>query len=162
MRNDGTLVRPFLGLLTLSCWLCLSGTACRGKGLPGVPGAAGNGACPSFANAEAVARTDFAHEFKLKADVAHKLKAGVEAAVELKALADRIDADLKLGCGDLARDLGKSEKFENGGAAPPSPPWTKRARSSAHRRTWCSRRARPIARHRWTRWSIARRTATRA
>src|SRR5439155_12873457 len=117
MRNDGTLVRPFLGLLTLSCWLCLSGTACRGKGLPGVPGAAGNGACPSFANAEAVARTDFAHEFKLKADVAHKLKAGVEAAVELKALADRIDADLKLGCGDLARDLGKSEKFENGEAA---------------------------------------------
>jgi hypothetical protein len=106
--------RPFLFLVSLSSVLAMTAAGCRGKGVPGIPS---GGACPSFASAEAVAKVDFAHEFKLKADVAHKLKAGVEAAVELKALADRIDADLKVGCVGLATDLGHAESFEDGQAA---------------------------------------------
>jgi hypothetical protein len=70
-----------------------------------------------LASAEAVAKLDFAHEFKLKAEVSHKLKMGVEAAVELKAFADRIDADLKVGCGGLAKDLGDNGTYEDGQAA---------------------------------------------
>jgi hypothetical protein len=41
----------------------------------------------------------------------------VEAAVELKAFADRIDADLKVGCGGLAKDLGDNSSFEDGQSA---------------------------------------------
>src|SRR5947209_1648308 len=113
MSTDRPSARAFLVLLSLAGWLSVTTAGCGKKGLGSISG----GGCPNLASAEAVASVDFAREFKLKADVAHKLKAGVEAAVELKALADRIDADLKLGCGDLARDLGKSEKFENGEAA---------------------------------------------
>jgi hypothetical protein len=101
-------------LVSLSCFLAATVAGCHGKGVPGIPT---GGGCPNFASAEAVARVDFAHEFKLKADVAHKLKAGVEGAVELKAFADRIDADLKVGCGGLAKDLGKDERFEDGRSA---------------------------------------------
>jgi hypothetical protein len=104
---------PFLVVLALSGLFAMTIAGCNRKGLPGVPG----GGCPNLATVEGVARVDFAHEFKLKADVAHKLKAGVEAAVELKAFADRIDADLKVGCGGLAKDLGSEEKFEDGQSA---------------------------------------------
>ncbi len=114
MKIQRPTVRPFSLLLALSWFLSLTVAACGKKGLPGVPG---GGGCPNLASVEGVARVDFAHEFKLKADVAHKLKAGVEAAVELKAFADRIDADLKVGCGGLAKDLGNDETFQDGQSA---------------------------------------------
>jgi hypothetical protein len=114
MNATGPLAKPFLLVLSLSWILSMTAAGCGGKGLPSVPG---GGGCPNFASAEAVAKVDFAHEFKLKADVAHKLKAGIEGAVELKAFADRIDADLKVGCGGLAKDLGQSGPFEDGQAA---------------------------------------------
>ncbi len=113
MSTQRPYARPFVVLLAFSWILSMTAAGCR-KGLPGVPT---GGGCPNFASAEAVARVDFAHEFKLKADVAHKLKVGVEASVELKAFADRIDADLKVGCGGLAKDLGNNDAFEDGKSA---------------------------------------------
>ncbi len=105
--------QPFFVLLALTGFLATA-AGCGGKGVPGMPG---GGSCPNFASADAVAKVDFENEFKLKADAAHKLKAGIGAAVELKAFADRIDADLKVGCGGLAKDLGNHESFEDGQAA---------------------------------------------
>ncbi|MDB4994277.1 MAG: hypothetical protein JWM74_1709, partial [Myxococcaceae bacterium] len=53
-----------------------------GGGLPGVPGA-----CPDLASASAVAKLDFASEFKIEAKSSAKLKAGLQAAAELKEFA---------------------------------------------------------------------------
>src|SRR5258706_9508345 len=114
MSTQRPSARPFLLLVSLSCFLASTVAGCHGKGVPGIPTVGG---CPNFASAEAVAKLDFAREFKLKADVAHQLKAGVEAAVELKAFADRIDADLEVGCGGLAKDLGKGDHFADGQTA---------------------------------------------
>jgi hypothetical protein len=82
-----------------------------GPSLPGVPGA---GKCPDMAHVEAIESFDFEKEFKLKADVAAKIKAGAGAAVEMKALADKIDGDLKVACGNLAHDLGTAGDFPSG------------------------------------------------
>lgn len=80
--------------------------------LPGVPNIAGN--CPDMTKVEAVDSFDFGKEFGLKADVAAKIKAGAGAAVEMKALADKIDGDLKVACGNLAHDLGATGDFKDG------------------------------------------------
>jgi hypothetical protein len=81
--------------------------------VPGAPGIPGVAKCPDM-NADAIASFDFEHEFKLKADVAAKIKAGVGASVEMKALADRIDGDLKTACSKLVVDLGGKGDFANG------------------------------------------------
>ncbi len=81
-------------------------------GLPNVPGVPG--ACPDFSSADAVAKTDFASEFKLQADVGAKLKAGVQASAEIQEFAGKIDADLKAACGGLASDLGAKGDFKSG------------------------------------------------
>ncbi|HLK40824.1 MAG TPA: hypothetical protein VKU41_28920 [Polyangiaceae bacterium] len=84
-----------------------------GGGLPGIP--SGGGACPvDMAKVEAIESFDFEKEFKLKADVAAKLKAGASAAAEMKALAEKIDGDLKLACGNLAHDLGGAGDYKDG------------------------------------------------
>ena len=75
------------------------------KGIPGADKLPGKANCPEM-NAEALASFDWAGEFKIDAKVGGKLKGGVAAAVELKAIADAIDADLKVACGGIAKDLG--------------------------------------------------------
>lgn len=64
-----------------------------------------------------IAKVDFAAEFKIAADPAHKMKAGIAAAAELRAFAESIDADLREGCGGLAKDLGAGGSFADGKAA---------------------------------------------
>jgi hypothetical protein len=85
-------------------------------GVPGagaLPGGAGGG-CPDMANVEAIDSFDFEKGFNLKGEVAAKIKAGVGAAVEMKALADKIDGDLKKACGTLAHDLGGGADYKGG------------------------------------------------
>ncbi len=77
--------------------------------LPGVPGA-----CPDFSSADAVAKIDFASEFKIKADVGAKLKAGVQAAAQIQEFSAKLDADLKDACGGLAKDLGATGDYKTG------------------------------------------------
>ncbi|MEO8797846.1 MAG: hypothetical protein ABI551_08175, partial [Polyangiaceae bacterium] len=77
--------------------------------LPGVPGA-----CPDFSSADAVAKIDFASEFKIQADTAAKLKAGVQASAEIEEFSAKLDADLKDACGGLAKDLGATGDYKTG------------------------------------------------
>jgi hypothetical protein len=97
-------------------------TNCGGA-MPALPGGGGGGGsplggltgnCPDMAKVEAIESFDFEKEFKIKADVAAKIKAGAAAAAEMKALSDKIDADLKVACGNLARDLGVQGDFKDG------------------------------------------------
>ncbi len=81
-----------------------------GGGLPGVPGV-GGGSCPDMANVDAIEKFDFAKEFKLKADVGLKIKAAAAAAADTKAVADKIEADLKVACATLAKDLNVAGDF---------------------------------------------------
>ena len=80
-----------------------------------VPGVGGK--CPDLTKPEAILAFDFATNFKLSADVGAKLKAATAAAVELKGFADQIDADLKAGCGPIAKDLGVAGDFKDGKSA---------------------------------------------
>src|SRR6266545_1319763 len=84
-------------------------------GAPSIPGAPGN--CPDMASADAVAKFDWQKEFKLEASTSGKLKGGLAAAINLKGLAAEIDGDLKVACGNLAKDLGASGDFPDGKAA---------------------------------------------
>jgi hypothetical protein len=72
----------------------------------GALGKLAGGNCPDMANVDAVAKFDWAKNFKLKADVGAKIKGGVTAAVNLQALHAQIDGDLKVACGGIAKDLG--------------------------------------------------------
>lgn len=89
-----------------------------GGGLPGgIPGAdqiPGAAKCPDMSNPDAITDFDWAANYKVDAATSAKLKGGVAAAAELKLVADQIDADLKLGCGGLAKDLGATEDFKTG------------------------------------------------
>ena len=87
----------------------LSGAA---SNVPGV-----GGKCPDLTKPEEILAFDFATNFKLKADVGLKLRAATAAAVELKGFADQIDADLKSGCGPIAKDLGTGADFKDGKSA---------------------------------------------
>ena len=84
--------------------------------MPKVPGAPGTCSLDLSGGVDAIENFDFASQLKLDAAVAGKLKAGTVAAVEIKAVADKIDADLVVGCGGLAKDLDASPdgKFANG------------------------------------------------
>ncbi|HKQ54797.1 MAG TPA: hypothetical protein VJT12_02795 [Methyloceanibacter sp.] len=86
-------------------------------GVPGVPNIPGAGSCPDMANVDAVANFDWQKEFKLDASASGKLKGGLSAAINLKALAAEVDGDLKVGCGNLAKDLGATGEFADGKAA---------------------------------------------
>lgn len=81
-------------------------------GLPGVPGK-----CPDLSNPEAILKADFVGDFKISAQAGAKLKAATAAAVELKGFADQVDADLKAGCGGIAKDLGAGSDFKDGKSA---------------------------------------------
>ena len=80
-----------------------------------VPGVAGK--CPDLSKPEAIMSFDFAGNFKLDAEAGAKLKAATAAAVDVKGFADQIDADLKAGCGGIAKDLGTGTDFKDGKAA---------------------------------------------
>jgi hypothetical protein len=67
-----------------------------------------------MAKVEAIDAFNFEKEFNLKADIAAKIKAGVSAAAEMNALSGKIDADLKVACGDLAHDLGATGEYKDG------------------------------------------------
>lgn len=84
-----------------------------GGKLPGVPGVPG--ACElDVTKPEAIAAFDFQKEFSLQAAAAAKLKGGALAAVEIKAFADKVDADLKVACGALNKDLGGADDKATG------------------------------------------------
>ena len=87
-----------------------------GGGLPGIPGV-GGGSCPDMANVEAIEKFDFAKEFKLKAEVGGKIKAAAAAAADTKAVADKIEADLKVACATLAKDLSVAGDFADAQSA---------------------------------------------
>jgi hypothetical protein len=96
------------------------GTGCGALGAAGnlasnVPGVGGK--CPDLSKPEAILAFDFATNFKISATAGAKLKAATAAAVELKGFADQIDADLKAGCGGLAKDLGAGSDFKDGKSA---------------------------------------------
>jgi len=83
--------------------------------LPGVGGLAGK--CPDLSKPESIMAFDFAANFKISAEAGAKLKGATAAAVDLKGLADQVDADLKLGCGNIAKDLGAGGDFKDGKSA---------------------------------------------
>lgn len=79
--------------------------------------AAAAAGCPDTSSVAAIARFDWAKEFKLDAKVGGQIKAGLEAALELKGFAAKLDADLKGACGPLAADLGKPGEYGDGKSA---------------------------------------------
>jgi hypothetical protein len=85
-------------------------------GAGGLPGGMGAN-CPDLSKPEAILAFDFAGNFKISAEAGAKLKAATAAAVELKGFADQVDADLKAGCGGLAKDLGVAGDFKDGKSA---------------------------------------------
>jgi hypothetical protein len=106
---------PVLALGLASPWLLNCGAKMPATpGLPDVPGAGAVPGCPSTASVEAIESFDFEKEFKLDAQAAGKVKAGLAGAVEIKAFSDKVDADLKVACGDLAKDLGAGGDFKSG------------------------------------------------
>ncbi|HSO39098.1 MAG TPA: hypothetical protein VLT33_41515, partial [Labilithrix sp.] len=85
-------------------------------------GAAGNipgapGKCPDLSKPETIMAFDFAGEFKLDAQAGAKLKAATAAAIDIKGFSDQIDADLRAGCGPIAKDLGTGGDFKDGKSA---------------------------------------------
>ena len=84
-------------------------------GLPNVPGVPGK--CPDLSKPETIMAVDFASTFKVSAQAGAKLRAATAAAVDIKGFADQIDADLKAGCGNIAKDLGAGSDFKDGKAA---------------------------------------------
>lgn len=110
-----TLSWPLFALALSSPLLMDCGGMPSIPGVPNVPGMPGN--CPDMANVEAVAKFDWAHEFKLDGEAAGKLKGGITAAINLQGLAAQIDADLRLACGNLAKDLGDDAEYSDGASA---------------------------------------------
>jgi len=82
-----------------------------------VTGGAFGGKCPDVAKVESILAFDFKSNFKISAEAGAKLQAGAAAAVDLKGFATQVDADLKLACGNIAKDLGGAGDFKDGTAA---------------------------------------------
>jgi hypothetical protein len=113
VRNvvGGVVLFGGLGMLVASC-------AAIGKGMNAANQATGMGPkCPDVSKIESVLAFDFAAGFKIDAQAGAKLKAGTVAALELKGFAEQVDADLKLACGGLAKDLGAPGDFKDGKGA---------------------------------------------
>jgi hypothetical protein len=79
--------------------------------------AKGAAPCPNFTSVGAVMKFDWAGELGLDAKTALEVKGGVAASISLARFAARLDADLKVACGGMAKDLGKGAEFESGSAA---------------------------------------------
>ncbi len=101
------------GAVQVSCDL----PAAPGSASPlGGPAAAVAG-CPDMMNASAVASFDWQKEFGLDAKVTKELKAGLLAAISLHGVAMEIDGELKVACGNIAKDLGNGGKWDTGADA---------------------------------------------
>ena len=100
------------GLLVIAC----------GGGRPPRPSTAATAAavsskCPDLAKPDEVAAFDFAKEYVLSRDAADKLKAAALAAGEVALLADKLDAELGIACGQIAHDLGGKGDWRSGSEA---------------------------------------------
>jgi hypothetical protein len=105
---------PILGLGLASPWLTnCAATQAAMKQANELSGGKLGAKCPDL-NADALAKYDFVQNFKIQADAAAKLQAGAIAAVEIKGFADGVDADLKVACGGLAKDLGSTAPYKDG------------------------------------------------
>ena len=80
-------------------------------------GGALGGKCPDVTKVESILAFDFQNNFKISAEAGAKLRAGTAAAVEIKGFADQVDADLKLACGNIAKDLGQAGDPKDGAEA---------------------------------------------
>ena len=94
--------------LTIHCGAINKATSAAG--LPGVP------QCPDMSKIDEVDKFDWVGSYKLQPKAAAQVKAGVGAAIELKALADKVDADLKASCSAIAHDLGDTADYADGQA----------------------------------------------
>jgi hypothetical protein len=99
--------------LVASCGAAQGALATAKEASGGVIG----GKCPDVSKVESILAFDFDKEFKISAEAGAKLRAGTAAAVELKGFADQVDADLKLACGNIAKDLGQTGEAKDGKAA---------------------------------------------
>ncbi|MBK6698272.1 MAG: hypothetical protein IPG50_39730 [Myxococcales bacterium] len=110
------MLRTTLRVLSWPATLALLASPVACGALKNVPGAdaipGGAASCPDTSSAEAIAKYDFVGGFKLSAENATKLKVGLQSAIEIKAFADKVDADLKVACGGLAKDLGATGEFK--------------------------------------------------
>lgn len=102
-----------LALLVASCGAAQGALGAASNATGGALG----GKCPDLSKPETIMSADFAGTFKLDAETGAKLRAATAAAVDIKGFADQIDADLKAGCGGIAKDLGASGDFKDGKAA---------------------------------------------
>ena len=115
--------KKLLGALLATGLLSMLAASCGAAvGLGGNMGGLGNvaglaGKCPDLTKPESIMAFDFASNFKVSAQAGAKLKAATAAAVDLKGFADQIDADLKLACGNIAKDLGTGADFKDGKSA---------------------------------------------
>ncbi|MCL2779543.1 MAG: hypothetical protein FWD73_16245 [Polyangiaceae bacterium] len=75
------------------------------------------GKCPDLSTPESILALNFAQDLGVSHEEGVKLRASTAAAVQLKDLADRVDAALKLRCGNIAKDLGAGTDFKDGHAA---------------------------------------------
>jgi hypothetical protein len=100
-----------LPVLVGGCGAANSAMGAAGN-IPGAPGK-----CPDLSKPEAILAFDFAGNFKLDAPTGAKLKAATAAAVDIKGFSDQIDADLRAGCGPIAKDLGTGGDFKDGKSA---------------------------------------------
>lgn len=104
MRTIRTTRRRTLGpaLITLSALAVAPAlTNCGGKGMPGMPG--GGGSCPDSPDAI------FQASWGLDAQLEGKVKAGLAAAANLKDVAAKLEGEVSMACGNLAKDLGASD-----------------------------------------------------
>jgi len=115
--------KKLIGAVLATGLLSMLAASCGAAGgLGGNMGALGNvaglaGKCPDLTKPESIMAFDFASNFKVSAQAGAKLKAATAAAVDLKGFADQIDADLKLACGNIAKDLGTGADFKDGKSA---------------------------------------------
>ncbi len=93
--------------------MSIVGLACDPRDITTNPGALVGAAasCPDLSSIQAIAKVDWASEFKLDAAAAAKLGGGLQAALALQSFAARLDADLAQACGGLATDLGAQGDF---------------------------------------------------
>jgi hypothetical protein len=122
MSAAGLSVRKVVGSSLLLGFVLVSVLNCQGANdalgkASDVSSKAMGGNCPDLAKIDAILAADFSKDFKINAEAGAKLKAATAAAVEIKAFADGIDADLKVACGNMAKDLGQNGDYKDGKAA---------------------------------------------
>lgn len=86
-----------------------------GTTIGGLAGAAAG--CPKGGSVSAALKHDWQGSFGLDVQAAGKIRAGVVGAIELSRFAKRLDADLKVACGGMAKDLDQPEDWKTGAEA---------------------------------------------